>query len=134
QDTLMFRYTMQKYAARAQGFLPNEVVGGSGNTTGINTGLAHIHVFGPALVNEARFGYNRTRVGNEMLVHDNILSEFNIPGLAVNPVGAGYPQMSIRNLTSTAPARTIASFPSPFLLVENSFQFLDTVSWHKQNH
>jgi hypothetical protein len=134
QDTLMFRYTMQKSASRVQGFLPNEEVGGSGNTTGINTGLAQIHVFGPSLVNETRFGYNRTRVGNEMLAHDNVLSEFNIPGLAVNPVAYGYPQLSIRNFTGTAPVRPIASFPAPFLLVENSFQFLDTVSWHKQNH
>src|SRR5439155_23942834 len=87
-----------------------------------------------SLVNEARSGYNYLRYGNESLKHDNVLTEFHIPGIASNPVANGFPSLSVRTMSGTTAVRPLSSLPTPFVLVEHSFQWMDTVSWHKGNH
>jgi Carboxypeptidase regulatory-like domain/TonB-dependent Receptor Plug Domain len=134
QDTMAVRYSEQRGGRFRSGFLPGNRIGATGTLDATNTGINYTHVFGPTQVNEARFGYNYLRFGNEMVVHENILSEFNIPGIARNPASDGFPQLSMRNITGTNVVRPIESLPTPFYLVEHSFQWLDTFSWQRDNH
>jgi hypothetical protein len=134
QDTMTVRYSEQRGGELVHGWLPNDIVGGTGNRRATNTGLAHTHGLSPTLVNEARFGYNHLRFGNEILDRGSPLREFNIPGLATGPANDGFPNLSIRNISSVQPIRPIGSLPNPFYVVEHSLQWLDNLSWHKRNH
>src|SRR5262249_37104182 len=115
-------------------FMPNNLIGATAQVNGINSGINETHVISPATVNEFRFGYNYTNSGNAVLVPVNTLSEFNIPGIGNFPPAAAYPDIRIRNMTRTRVTRPIASVGTPFLIVENSFQWLDTLSRQMGSH
>src|SRR5581483_2531837 len=127
-------YTQQRGGRIRSGWLPDNRIGAQATLNGSNAGVSYIKVLSPNLVNEARAGYNYGRSGNDILVHDNVVSQFNIPGLGINPAAAGFPRLRMQNITSGDTVRPIASVPSPFIVVEHSFQWLDTLSWHKGNH
>ena len=133
-NTMTARYSQQRGGRRRSSWMPNDLLGAEASLDATNTGLTYTHVFGPTLVNEARVGYNYLKFGNLMLQNDNILDEFNIPGIFNNPIANGYPTFSLRNYMNTPIIRPIASVPTPFVLVEHSWQWLDNISWQKKNH
>ncbi|MFB3902499.1 MAG: carboxypeptidase regulatory-like domain-containing protein [Acidobacteriota bacterium] len=130
-DTVTIRYSEQWVDREREGFMPNDVIGGHGDLDGTNAGILETHIFSPALINEFRAGWNYLRFGNLVANEEIFTDNLGIPGVNVQP---SFPNINMRNLERSRPVRTIASIPSPFLLVQNSFQFMDNVSWQKDRH
>lgn len=130
-DTLTMRYSKQSYSKLRSGFIPDSWVGGEGSLNGTNAGLTETHVFSPNLVNEARGGWNYINDGNTP-GNSNIIQElYNVPG---GRVTAGYPTVSMRNITSTKAVRPLTTLPNPYFVWQNSLQFMDNLSWHHGKH
>jgi hypothetical protein len=134
RDSFMARFSQQRGGRERSSWLPDARVGAKASLDGTNTGATYTRVLSPTMVNEVRLGYNYLRFGNEMMNHDNVLGTFNIPGLPVTDATVGFPALAMRSLTSASISRPISSVPTPFLLVEHSWQYMDNLSWHKGNH
>jgi len=134
KNSVTGRFSQQRGGRRRSSWMPSDRLGGRGALDATNTGLTYTHVFAPTLVNEARAGYNYLRFGNEMLNNENIMDEFNIPNWNTVSFARGFPNFDIRNFTGSALIRPIASVPTPFFLVEHSWQFMDNLSWQRGRH
>jgi hypothetical protein len=134
RNSVTGRLSQQRGGRNRSFWMPEGRLGGSAKLDATNTGLTYTHVFRPTLVNEARAGYNYLRFGNEMLNAENVMDEFKIPGFNTVSFARGFPAYSIRNYQATAIIRPIASVPTPFFLVEHSWQFMDNVSWQLGRH
>jgi hypothetical protein len=69
-----------------------------------------------------------------MLYTQQVLDAASLPGLNALPFATGYPSVTIRNYTSASVARPIASVPTPFYLVEHSWQYMDNVTFQLDRH
>jgi len=134
RNTVTGRISQQRGGRRRSSWMPEDRLGGRASLDATNTGLTFTHVFRPTMVNEARAGYNYLRFGNEMLNTENVMDEFRIPGWNTVSFARGFPSYSIRNYQGTAIIRPIASVPTPFFLVEHSWQFMDNLSWQVGKH
>jgi hypothetical protein len=128
------RITQQLTDRRRSSWVPDDVLGGKATLNATNSGVTYTRIVSPRIVNEARAGYNYLRFGNEMLYTQQVLSPANLPGLNAAPFATGYPSVTIRNYTSAAVARPIASVPTPFYLVEHSWQYMDNVTFQLDRH
>ncbi len=133
-NSLTARFSQQRGGRRRSFWMPEDRLGGRAALDATNTGLTYTHVFRPTVVNEARAGYNYLRFGNEMLNTENVMDEFRIPGWNTVSFARGFPALNIRNYQATAIIRPIASVPTPFFLVEHSWQFMDNLSWQASRH
>lgn len=134
RNSVTGRISQQRGGRERASWMPEGRLGGTASLDATNTGLTYTHVFRPTLVNEARAGYNYLRFGNEMLNAENVMDEFKIPGWNTVSFARGFPAYGIRNYQATAIIRPIASVPTPFFLVEHSWQFMDNVSWQVGRH
>jgi hypothetical protein len=134
RDTMTSRFSQQFGGRDRSSWMPNNVIGATAMLNGANAGITFTHVFSPTLVNEVRAGYNYLHFGNELLNHDNVLDQFNIPNYNTTPFSRGYPSLSITNISGAGIVRPIASVPTPFFLVEHSYQYMDNMSWQKGSH
>ncbi|MBM3727883.1 MAG: hypothetical protein FJW40_20970 [Acidobacteria bacterium] len=134
RNSVTARISQQRGGRRRSFWMPEDRLGGKAALDATNTGLTFTHVFSPKLVNEARAGYNYLRFGNEMLNAENVMDEFRIPGWNTVSFARGFPAYSVRNYTGTSIVRPIASVPTPFFLVEHSWQFMDNLSWQRGKH
>ncbi len=130
-DTFTVRYSEQWVDRERGGFMPGDLISGHGDLDGTNAGIMETHVFSPTLVNEFRSGWNYLRFGNLVTNDKTYTADLGIPGVNAQP---SFPNVNMRNLERSRPIRTIASIPSPFLLVQNSFQFMDNMSWQRGSH
>lgn len=133
-DRMTGRISQQRGSRLRSSWMPNQVLGGNGKLDATNVGLTYTHIFSPSVVNEARAGYNYLNFGNSMLNQDEVIDPAQIPGYNVLSFARGYPSLSIRNYTSAAAVRPIASVPNPFFLVENTWQYMDNLSINKGSH
>ena len=131
KDTLTLRYSSQWVHRDRDGFMPDGLISGTGTLNGTNSGLTYTRVFSPAVVNEFRMGWNYLRYGNTPINGDTFTSDLGIPGINVKPF---FPNINPQNITRTSPVRALTTIPSPFNIVQNSFQYMDNLSWHKGNH
>lgn len=131
KDILVGRVSQQTGGLSSPGFMPNNLVGATGSQNGLNAGFSYTHIINSRTVNVARFGYNYSRYGNAIANHNNVLSQFNIPNLANNPVAAGFPLFSMHNVSYAGTVRPIATVPTPFVLTENTIQAMDNLSYIK---
>lgn len=134
RNSVTGRISQQRGGRRRSFWMPEDRLGAKAGLDATNTGLTYTRVFSPLLVNEARAGYNYLRFGNEMLNNDNVMDEFKIPGWNTVSFARGFPAYSVRNYTATSIIRPIASVPTPFFLVEHSWQFMDNLSWQRGRH
>ncbi len=134
KNMMTSRFSEQFGGRDRSSWMPNNTIGAKAALNGANAGLTFTHVFSPTLVNEARAGYNYLRFGNELLNHDNVLDQFNIPNYNTTSFSKGFPGVSITNITGVSIVRPIASVPTPFFLVEHSYQYMDNMSWQKGSH
>ncbi|MFN7920231.1 MAG: carboxypeptidase regulatory-like domain-containing protein [Bryobacteraceae bacterium] len=134
KNTVTGRFSQQRGGRRRSFWMPADRLGARAALDGTNTGLTYTHVFAPTLVNEARAGYNYLHFGNEMLNSENVMDEFKIPNWNTVSFAKGFPAFSIRNFTGSSIIRPIASVPTPFFLVEHSWQFMDNLSWQRGRH
>jgi hypothetical protein len=128
------RITQQLTDKLRSSWVPENVLGGKATLNATNSGVTFTHIVSPRIVNETRAGYNYLRFGNEMLYTQQVLSAVDLPGLNVLSFAAGYPSVTIRNYTSPAVSRPIASVPTPFYLVEHSWQYMDNVTFQLDRH
>ncbi len=133
-NTFTGRVSQQRGGRRRSFWMPEDRLGAIASLDGTNIGGTFTHVFSPKVVNEFRVGYNYLKYGNEMLNNENIMDEFNIPNWNTVSFAKGFPGFSVRNYTGTSIIRPIASVPTPFYLVEHSYQFMDNLSWHLRKH
>jgi hypothetical protein len=101
---------------------------------GDNVGITYSKILGPTLINEARAGYNRFLLPCLTDNTQNIIDKYGVPGWFTNPIGYGFPTVNIQNVTSAAPVREVTIGGPVFDPIENTYQFLDTVSWQLGPH
>ncbi len=131
QDTLTVRYQKQWFNKDRSGFMPDNWIGGHGTLNGTNAGLTETHVLSPNAVNEIRIGWNYINDGN-LPLNDTIIEELrSVPG---GLVSAGYPGVSMRNITSTKAVRPLTTLPNPYYVWQNSLEYMDNLSFRKGAH
>jgi hypothetical protein len=116
-------------------FSPNALPGFGTNfeTRPKNLTLSEIHTFQPTLINEFKFGYVRLF---ETDLHENgygrdWIADLGIPGVGFGGEAArGLPQFSVRNYATFGDA----TFALPRLLRNNTFQWVDNLTWLKGRH
>lgn len=93
--------------------------------------LSDVHIFTPTFINEARFSYSRIR--DTYYGYDygqNLATQIGIPNINVfGPISTGLPIISIAGLSGLG-----TEAPIPALRYENSFQWIDNVTWIHGNH
>lgn len=130
-DSLTLRYSKQWLTKDRSGYMPESWIGGHATLNGTNAGATYTHIFSPSVVNEARGGWNYITDGN-FNSNQTVIEELKqIPGAVVQ---AGYPTVSMRNLSSTKAVRPLTTLPTPYLVWQNSIQLMDNLSWHKGSH
>ena len=133
-DSLSLHLSQQRRALSNSGEFSDGRLGVTDNVNGDNAGISYTHIFSPHLLNEARVSYNRLDFPVTLASTDNVIDQYNIPGWHTLPFGYGFPTINITNLSSAAPTRPIQVFPPPFQLVENTYQYLDSVTWQLGTH
>jgi hypothetical protein len=131
KDTMTLRYSKQYYSKDRSGWVTDNYIGGHGSLNGTNAGFTETHVFTPNLLNEVRVGWNYVHDGNAPLNNTVLDALKQIPG---GLPSAGYPTVSMRNITSTKAVRPLTTLPNPYILWQNSLEYMDNVSWHKGKH
>ena len=90
-----------------------------------------VHVFSPTLINEARFSYSRIR--DTYYNYDygqNLATQIGIPNInAFGPISTGLPIIAISGLNYLG-----TEGPIPALRYENSFEWIDNVTWIHGKH
>ena len=131
KDTLMARYSLTDSNA----FTPNTFPGyGSNDNQRQMAGtIAYTHVFGPTTVNEFKFGYLRWaqfQAGENTIADKDIVSELGLQGLdfGKTPGLRGAPNFTISGFA------TIGDGDGPYRPRNNTFQFVDQLSFNKGRH
>ena len=98
-----------------------------------NLTLSETHIFGPALVNELKFGYLRLRLErlSENAFKRDIVGEIGIPGVQFGgPQVWGVPSVTIPGVATIGDD----NFFLPMRLRNNTFQAVDSLSWTRGKH
>jgi Carboxypeptidase regulatory-like domain/TonB-dependent Receptor Plug Domain/TonB dependent receptor len=130
-DTLMARYSVTDSNAFAPNTFPG--YGTFDNQRQMAGTIAHTHVFGPTVVNEFKFGYLRWaqfQAGENTLQDRDVVKELGIRGLdfASTPGLRGAPNFAISGFA------TIGDGDGPYRPRNNTFQFIDQLSFNKGRH
>lgn len=104
------------------------------NNKGMQIAFSETHVFGPNLLNEFRAGYSFLHT---LSLHadqgSDLGQQLGIPGLNPTPFETGFPEISVRNLSSTDhPIGFGLGLPTEEK--NEIFQVIDTVSLNKGKH
>ena len=131
QDQLSFRYvprlsrSSDAFDGTNLGTFPSK---GTGKT--LLTGLAYTHLFGPALINESRFGFTRNTAAERAFYSDeDWFAQLGIAGGPTDPVAMGFPQIAVRDM---APLGDGASKPTFYSV--NSYDVANTLTWVRSRH
>ena len=131
KDTLTLRYSKQLSEKDRSGWIPGSWIGGKGLLNGNNAGINETHIFTPNLVNEVRIGWNYINDGNSPLNTTPIDELAEIPGGYRKD---GFPTASFRNIGSTKAVRPLTTLPNPYVVWQNSMQYMENLTWHKGKH
>jgi hypothetical protein len=131
KTTWFGRYSWTSENSLTQGIYLN---GGTVITDGKQAVLGNTRVFSNAKVNDARIGWNdfKNTAGTELGGKTDVVDSLGIPGLSTpNPQSWGIPQVGgFTDGISTFGNTTSA----PFVLSDETFQFVDNFSWTLGNH
>jgi hypothetical protein len=95
-----------------------------------NVSLGETHVFNPQVVNEFRFGMLRVSGGQQSQNQGlDFAGRNGVQGIAPSPDQTGYPSMNFSGTYSTA-----GDPPNLFTRRDNSFDFMDNLSWIRGSH
>ncbi len=128
RDTLTAHYLQQRSSREDSGPWPNDVLGNTALVNGTNAALGYEHIIGPALSNDFHFAYNYARFINSLKDSTDILDGFSIPGVPNNTAAQGFPLTAISGLMPASSSGAVPEYPTPFLSIENNFQFVDSLS------
>jgi hypothetical protein len=98
-----------------------------------NLTISDIHVFRPTLLNEFKFGFARLYESDlhENAFGEDYITELGIPGVGFGGEAArGLPQFSVRNYVAFGDG----TFALPRLLRNNTFQWIDNLTWVRGRH
>ena len=131
KDTLMARYSVTD----SNSFAPNTFPGfGSRDNQRQMAGtIAYTRIIGPTTVNEFKFGYLRWaqfQAGENTLADRDLVKELGVTGLdfASTPGLRGAPNFAISGFA------TIGDGDGPYRPRNNTFQFIDQLSFNKGRH
>src|SRR5258708_33789409 len=62
------------------------------------------------------------------------MDQYNIPGWPTGSGAKGFPSFGVGNISGLSSTREIPWVQPPLTLTENTFQYLDPVSWQKGKH
>lgn len=93
------------------------------------TGLAYTHLFTPTMINEARFGFSRTFVGQEGFhAGTDYNAQLGLPGPTA-PNLIGFPKIVVTNYEQLGDNSAL-----PVQFTVNDFEYTDTLTWVKASH
>jgi Carboxypeptidase regulatory-like domain/TonB dependent receptor-like, beta-barrel len=128
KDSLFYRYSFSDEDI----FLPQiaELRGERFPQSDHNVAISEIHTFRPNLVNEFRFGYNRSETFrvSEGSFGEDIAAMVGIKNTTTNPFSFGIPNIGISNFSS------FGSIPQSIGATEDVFQWTDHLSWTRGRH
>jgi hypothetical protein len=93
---------------------------------------AYTHIFSPTLINDARIGFNRFRVDYTLAgttPDEKLGVELGVPNSNPNALQTGLPIFSPAGYLGTGNSRSL-----PILRRENTFQFIDNLTWTHGKH
>ncbi len=131
KDTLMARYSITDSNAFAPNTLPG--YGSFDNQRQMAGTIAYTRVIGPATVNEFKFGYLRWaqfQAAENTIAGTDLVKQLGIRGLdfASTPGLEGAPNITIGGFA------TIGDGDGPYRPRNNTFQFIDQLSFNKGRH
>ena len=131
---LLSAHYVQQLLHLGSSSLASTVTGTTTSENGTNTGATYTHIFSPRLLNEARISYNRFVLPGVVNDDQNFMNQYNIPGWPTDSYANGFPTLNLANVSTITATREIAWVAIPFKLTENTYQYLDTVSWQIGKH
>jgi len=131
KDTLMARYSITDSNSFAPNTLPG--YGQFDNQRQMAGTIAYTRVFGPSTVNEFKFGYLRWaqfQAAENTIAGTDLVKQLGIRGLdfASTPGLVGAPNITIGGFA------TIGDGDGPYRPRNNTFQFIDQLSFNKGRH
>ncbi len=97
--------------------------------TNRNVALVYTHVLTPAVVNEARFGYNRVRADLRAFSQEPLNQQFGIRGVSTNPKVTGLASLQPTGFAALGDAPFIPNFQA-----SRTVQFLESLSMVRGTH
>jgi hypothetical protein len=131
KDSLSFRW-LKSYSDTTYPYGGGSNLGTFGyyqNNPQTLTGLSFTHLFTPAMINEGRFGFSRTYVG-QLGYHSgtDYNAQIGLPG-PTDPKLIGFPKIVVTNYAQLGDNSAL-----PVQFTVNSYQLTDTLSWVKGSH
>jgi hypothetical protein len=134
-DKLFVRYSYYILHFVNPGPLPAPLIGSTNFQQSINDQTGHgavlgeTHVFGAALVNEFRAGYNRVSNALAPFVTDNILAQYGFGYIPPSPGLTGLPTIAISGYSNLGEAGFL-----PDIKGSDTFQMNEGLTWNKGSH
>ncbi len=136
KDSFSFRYMPRKtdstnpFAGGSSSGFELGIFGERSVQTTPFTGLSYTRVFTPTFLNEFRFGYSRfNSLATGTFSGQNIPGQVGIPGITSNPSETGFPVIKVTGYASMGDPTK-----DPEALIENDYQYSDTLTWVKGQH
>jgi hypothetical protein len=101
----------------------------------VNASLGDTHVFGPTVINEARFGFNRANSSNVATQQSQALAFGAQNGLQSGPI-IGFPTINWANSAGSLASNEFTAFGASTtnFFFENSFEWTDSVTVIRGSH
>ncbi len=109
---------------------PVAIFGATNNTFGLLSGIRYIHLFSPALFNEARASFSRNTLNQPSIGSDHDWSaQAGFLGATKNPVDLGLPYMTVSGYIDLGQA-----YDLPKIWAYNNFEYADAITWIHGRH
>jgi hypothetical protein len=133
RNSLMARISVSRQDVPSQGNFLYSPLEQLFNT--VNAVLSDTHVFGPALINEARFGFNRANSSNVATQQTQAMSFAAQNGLQSGPI-IGFPTINWANSAGSLASNEFTAFGAATtnFFFENSFEWTDSVTVIRGSH
>jgi Carboxypeptidase regulatory-like domain/TonB dependent receptor len=138
RDTSFYRFSFEDQPSNIPPAFPNSLADGGGFFSGVednayrSLALSETHIFGPRLVNEFRFGYNRIHSQRfQFNFNKDVSGQLGFPGVPFVAMNGGLPQLTF----SDGDVATLGS-PTflPSLEIQNTFSYSDNLTLIRGKH
>ena len=136
KDSLSFRYlprssnSVNPFAGGSSSGFELGIFGETSDQTMPFIGMSYTRVFTPTLLNEFRMGFSRfTSLAIGKFAGQDISAQVGLVGTTTNPSEVGFPVVKVTGYASMGDPTK-----DPESLVENDYQYSDTVTWVKSKH
>ncbi|MSV27987.1 MAG: hypothetical protein EXQ52_04475, partial [Bryobacterales bacterium] len=128
RDTAYYRFSLAQETKFQNTIHP--LGGGNFPQTNRNLAISETHTFSPSVINEARFGYNRTYLGRlpEGAFGPDIARDLGLRNITAIKESFGPPNVSMNALA------TFGGNQTAIYQIENMFHAADNLSWIRGKH